>query len=178
MSGCGFEMESFGVTLESLEDLYHQNKNLLVGFMLQTMSIYDDTNPLNSLDFKVKTISFNSRNNCFSFHSKSSVQTNVILLKKIHSNLGHVQKKRKQPHLSMKKKKIRRKSKKQKSHVSSLYFQEAKVFFCVSTMMSSRHYVVPHDFILDQYHSTVHITILHALVCKVRNLLIEYGGRK
>ena len=57
-------------------------KNILVGFMLQTMSIYDDTKPLNSLDFKVKTISFNSRNNCFSFHSKSSVQTNVILLKK------------------------------------------------------------------------------------------------
>ena len=38
--------------------------------------------------------------------------------------------------------------------------------------------VVPHDFILDQYHSTVHITILHALVCKVRNFLLEYGGRK
>ena len=145
--------------------------------MLQTMSIYDDTNPLNSLDFKVKTISFNSRNNCFSFHSKGSVQTNVILLKKSIQILA-MYKKRKQPHLSMKKKKIRRKSKKQKSHVSSLYFQEAKVFFCVSTMMSSRHYVVPHDFILDQYHSTVHITILHALVCKVRNLLIEYGGRK
>jgi len=36
-------MESLGVTLESLEDLYHQNKNILVGFMLQTMSIYDDT---------------------------------------------------------------------------------------------------------------------------------------
>jgi hypothetical protein len=71
--------------------------------------------PKHSLDFKVKTISFNSRNNCFSFHSKSSVQTNVILLKKIHSNLGHVQKnKKKQPHLSMKKKKIRRKSKKAK----------------------------------------------------------------
>ena len=43
LSGCGFEMESLGVTLESLEDLYHQNKNILVGFMLQTMSIYDDT---------------------------------------------------------------------------------------------------------------------------------------
>ena len=70
------------------------------------------------------------------------------------------------------------KKKKQKSLVSSLYFQEAKVFFCVSTMMSSRHCVVPHDFILDQYHSTVHITILHALVCKVRNFLLEYGGRK
>ena len=47
-------MESLGVTLESLEDLYHQNKNILVGFMLQTMSIYDDTKTLNSLDFKVK----------------------------------------------------------------------------------------------------------------------------
>jgi len=47
--------------LKSLEDLYHQNKSLLVGFMLQTMSIYDDTKTQNSLDFKIKQISFNSR---------------------------------------------------------------------------------------------------------------------
>lgn len=78
----------------------------------------------------------------------------------------------------MKKKKIRRKSKKQKSLVSSLYFQEAKVFFCVSTMMSSRHCVVPHDFILDQYHSTVHITILHALVCKSQEFIVRVWGEK
>lgn len=57
----GVALKSLGVTLESLEDLYHQNKSLLVGFMLQTMSIYNDTKTQNSLDFKVKTISFNSR---------------------------------------------------------------------------------------------------------------------
>ena len=121
MSGCGFEMESFGVTLESLEDLYHQNKNLLVGFMLQTMSIYDDTNPLNSLDFKVKTISFNSRNNCFSFHSKSSVQTNVILLKKKSIQILAMYKKEKKTTTSIYEEKEDKK-KKQKAKIPCVIF--------------------------------------------------------
>ena len=46
--------------------------------------------------------------------------------KKIHSNLGHVQK-RKQPHLSMKKKKIRRKSKNPLCHLC--IFRKPKYFF-------------------------------------------------
>ena len=45
-------------------------------------------------------------------------------------------------------------------------FRKPKYFFA---SMSSRHCVVPHDFILDQYHSTVHmITILHSPCSGVR----------
>lgn len=86
--------------------------------------------PKHSLDFKVKTISFNSRNNCFSFHSKSSVQTNVILLKKNPFKSWPCTKKKKTTTSIYEEKEDKKKKQKSKNPLCHLcIFRKPKYFF-------------------------------------------------